>query len=291
MDIRLMEYVLEVNKEKSFTKAAMKLHIAQPSISQQIAKLEVRIGVKLFDRGRNSVSLTNDGKRFIEYAAQIIQLRDDLVNEMDERGNGMKKELIIGTTAITGSHLLPLAIQKFGSLYPNVNVRLIEETTESLTERTINGDIDISILTLPIMDKRLDTKIIFSEKLFLALSKKEGNKIKNKVSLADFSNQPFIILKEGFGFRRSVFELCAQSGFSPQIAYETSSMETAQELVAHNLGVTLVPEMIIRKEHREKNMYLELTEQLERTIVFAYNRTRYLGKGPQAFMDMFDQIK
>jgi DNA-binding transcriptional LysR family regulator len=254
MDMRLFEYVLEVYKLKSFTKAASHLHIAQPSISKQIAKLEQELGVYLFERKPGAVEPTPDGLCFVKQAEKILQMRDDLRREILERKEGIKGELKIGSTAITGGHILPPLLKIYKEHYPNVCIHLIEESTERLIDFTAKGLVDISILSLPIEDSRLNTKTMFTEPLYLVFPKEPPQwmpeKLKqimlspsfkqNTLPIEDFANCPFILLKQGYGFRRTVLELCARGGFEPLIAYETSSIETAQSLVGQGLALTVV---------------------------------------------------
>lgn len=113
LEIRLLQYALEIGRQKSFTKAALRLCVAQPSLSQQIAKLEQDLGISLFYRSHSSVIPTPEGIRFLEKVEQILQLHDDLVREVRERSEGMGTELTIGVPAITGEHVLPPLIEAY----------------------------------------------------------------------------------------------------------------------------------------------------------------------------------
>ncbi|MFD1677056.1 LysR family transcriptional regulator [Alicyclobacillus fodiniaquatilis] len=313
MEIRLMEYVLEVYRKQSFTKAAASLCIAQPSLSQQIAKLERHLGVTLFYRGHGSVTPTPDGIRFVEQAEQLVKMHDDLEREMLERSEGMGHELNIGTTAITGGHVLPPLLQAFRAQYPNVQIRLVEESTENLTDLTVKGLVDIAILALPVADTRLATQPMFTEPLLLALPREIQTWMTEKIRqtviqaypnasphqqteapdlpLSDLSTAPFIVLKQGFGFRHTVMELCAESGFQPNIAFETSSIETAQALVSYGLGITLVPEMVIHHHMPVAPLYASLTSAPTRTLVFAYRRERYLSLAARALLQVQQDMR
>lgn len=312
MEMRLLEYALEIYRQRSFTKAAQQLCIAQPSLSQQISKLERELGVSLFYRGHGAVELTPDGVRFIEQAEQILRLRDDLIREMRERKEGFGRELVIGTTAITGGHVLPPLLQAYRERFPQVQVNLVEEATEQLEELTAKGIVDVSILALPLDDPRLATKTMLTEPIYVALPRmqkewmspevtrwiqlsqdkllQERDVATGSLSLAELAKAPFILLKQGFGFRQTVLELCAKKGFQPHIAFETSSIETAQSLVSYGLGVTLVPEMVIRQDSRPHPLYVPLDSQPTRTLVFAYRGDRYLSLAVQALLEVYEEI-
>ncbi|MGG3890778.1 LysR family transcriptional regulator [Metabacillus fastidiosus] len=305
MDMRLFEYALEIYKTKSFTKAASNLHIAQPSLSKQIAKLEQELGVYLFDRKPGSIEPTPDGLCFVKQAEKILQMRDDLRREILERKEGIKGELKIGSTAITGGHVLPPLFRIYNEQFPNVCIQLVEESTERLIDLTARGLVDISILSLPIEDSRLNTKTMLTEPLYLVLPKEPKQWMPEKLKLImsstklikqnafpieDFSNCPFILLKQGYGFRRTVLELCARGGFEPQIAYETSSIETAQSLVGHGLGLTVVPEMIFHRSAYQPSLaYIKLDSNPTRTLVFTYNKKRYLSMNAKALIEIYEK--
>ncbi|WP_379969329.1 LysR family transcriptional regulator [Ectobacillus sp. sgz5001026] len=308
MELRLLQYALEVYRKRSFTKAAVSLHIAQPSLSQQIRKLEEEIGVCLFYRGHGPVVLTPEGIRFIEKAEQIIRAHDDLLREMHESNEGVGSELTIGVPAVTGGHVLPPLIQAYLERYPQVKVHLIEESTEELEHLTVRGIVDLSVLPLPIESNRLVTRSMLTETLLLAIPREEKNWMSEEVRfivnsvdenvqvaekmlpLAAVNESPFILLKQGFGFRRVVLDLCAESGFQPQVAFMTSNIETAQSLVASGLGVTIVPKMVMRQNLKLNPLYVPLDSHPTRTLVFTYLGERYLSLTARTFMDVFDEV-
>lgn len=304
METRLLRYAVEVYRKQSFTKAAMDLHIAQPSLSQQIAKLEQELGVRLFLRSRGKVTVTPEGERFVKKAVMILQMHDDLKREMKEKSQGMGQDLVIGTTAITGGRVLPPLIQQFDERFPKVRLRLVEGSTKKLVNLTLNGQVDLSLLALPIGESCLSVETIITEPLFLAIprvakrwmsktmremiEKADHPMLSNPCPLQEFSQAPFILLKKGFGFRQTLLELCAESGFQPQVAYETSSIETAQSLVAYGLGVTLVPKMVInlQKHDPATPFYLHLDPYPTRTVGFVYHRERYLSLAAKEFLSI-----
>lgn len=302
MEIRLMGYVLAVAEEGSFTKAAERLCITQPSLSQQITKLEADLGLHLFHRRPKGITLTADGIRFITRAKQILLLHHDFLREMRERTQGLGDKLSIGTTAITGGRLLPSLLRQFHAAYPSVRPWLVEESTEVLTDLLVRGAIELAILPLPVDDSALETTHILTEPLFLALPPSEepwmtpalrrliaeGGATK-PMSMASVASAPFVVLKRGFGFRQTLLTLCANDGFQPQISYETSSIDTAQMMVTQGLGVTLVPEMVVYRRQHARPLYVEIESAPTRSLVFGYPRDRYISLAARAFMDIAGQ--
>ncbi len=299
VELRWLEYAYEVYKQGSFTKAADRLRVAQPSLSQQVAKLERELGTRLFVRGHAAAVPTDQGRRLLSYAEQMLRLRNDLLREAAEASEGMDRTLAIGTPAITGGHVLPPLLQAFAAKYPEVQVRIVEETTECLEELAVSGVTDLSILALPIGDQRLETRPMLTEPLYLAVppgKEYQSGKTPSRQSdatpaslLSDYATAPFILLKSGFGFRGTVLALCAEHGFQPRVAYETSSVETAQTMVAYGLGVTVIPAMV-RRFTAPMPTYLGLGSLTTRTLVFAYRKDRYLSLAAQAFLNVWQDV-
>lgn len=299
LEIRLLQYAREINRQKSFTKAALQLCVAQPSLSQQIAKLEHELGVRLFYRSHSSVVPTQEGIRFLEKAEQILQLHDDLITEMLETSEGIGTELTIGVPAITGEHVLPPLIEAYQTKHPQVSVRLVEDSPKTLESLTTKGETDLSILPLPVEDTRLVAEAMLTEPIVLATPPQykewmsqwgielfSNDLSEKRIALSKVADAPFILLKQGYGFRQTVLELCAECGFQPKVAYETSSIEMAQSLVAHGLGVSLVPSMVRREYLPKRPTYLELIEQPTRTIALVYRKDRYMRRTARVFLEM-----
>ncbi|MCH5585160.1 LysR family transcriptional regulator [Shimazuella sp. AN120528] len=302
MEVRVLRYALEIYRQKSFTKAANRLHIAQPSLSQQIGKLEKELGVTLFYRTRNEVEATPEGLQFMKRAEKIVRAHDDLLREMKDHKEGIGSTLTIGTPAVTGGYVLPPLIQMYLERYPQVEIKLVEETPAKLEQLILEGKVDLAVLSLPVENEKITTHTMVTEPLFLAVPRKEQSwmpeKLRNvvrhagkkayqtrSVPIGDVQEAPFILLKEEYGFRRIVLDLCAEAGFQPNVHFLTSNMETAQSFVVSGLGVTIVPLMVTRE--RTDMLYLPLEGKPTRTLVFAYREDRYLSNVARTFMDTY----
>ncbi|TQR22873.1 LysR family transcriptional regulator [Bacillus safensis] len=295
----MMEYVIEVYRQQSFTKAADQLHIAQPSLSQQMKKLEEELDTPLFIRKYGQVTPTPQGRRFIKRAENILKERDDLLREMGEAAYEIGRELNIGAPAVTGGYVLPGLLKTFCQTYPHVHVQLIEDSPRELEKLLLAGKLDLAILSMPVEYESLKTRQMLTEPLLIAVPQaaqpwlsEELNEIikqagqKEMVPFQILEGIPFIMLKEGYGFRHVVMELCRHHGFQPKVAFETSHIQTAQALVKNELGVTVVPKMVAQ-EDRNGVTYLNIDSYPTRTLVFAYVEERYLTKAAQAFMDLY----
>lgn len=291
MELRQLQYAVQLAAEKNFSRAAEKLHIAQPSLSQQIAKLEKELGILLFQRNTNSVDLTYAGTIFTERAQKILDMAAQLRNEMDDISQMRKGRLIIGSLPITGAHVWPMVLPAFGQQYPDIEIVLVEETTTVLEQLTMSGQTDISLLTLPLQERSLDYVPIIEEEIYLAVPPQhplaDSDNREEGVSLSEFAQEPFVFLKKGQGFRETSIKLCEDAGFSPNVVFESSNIETVQSLVAAGMGLAFVPRMVARAQwSKHAPSYLRIKEPYTpyRTIVIAYKKDRYVTKAAEAFI-------
>lgn len=293
MELRQLQYALQIAAERNFSRAAEKLHIAQPSLSQQLSKLEKELGVLLFQRNTSTVELTHAGAKFVEQAQIIIDGVELLRQEMSDISQLRTGRVVVGSMPITGAHLLPHVLPVFKDKYPEVEINLLEDSSMNLEKLTANGQTDLSLLSLPLEIPSLAYEVLGEERIDLAVP--PGHPLACRAltgeptALEELKNESFIVLKEGQGFRKMTMQLCNNSGFEPQIVFESNNMETVQSLVATGMGVTLVPHYIARAPRSEfVPVYIPLEEPVPtRTLVIAYRRGRYLSKAAEAFIETF----
>lgn len=293
MELRQLQYAVQIAAERNFSRAADKLHIAQPSLSQQLLKLEKEIGVLLFHRSTSSVELTHAGTVFVDKAQAILDMVEQLKQEMEDISQMKRGRLIVGSMPITGTTLLPLVLPAFQAAYPDVEVTLVEETSANLGLLTSNGQTDISLLALPLKEESLAYEPLLDEEIVLAVPSQHPLAAKYagaggaqmEVPLKALANEPFVALKKGQGFRQLTLELCRQAGFEPNIAFESTNMETVQALVAAGMGIAFVPSLIARNApSRFAPVILPIAGRPARTLVIAYRNGRYLSKAAEAFI-------
>jgi DNA-binding transcriptional LysR family regulator len=293
MELRQLQYAIQIAAERNFSRAAEKLHIAQPSLSQQLSKLEKEIGVLLFQRSTSSVELTHAGALFMEKAQKILDMVEQLKKEMEDISQMKKGKLVVGSMPITGTTILPYVLPVFQAAYPDIEVVLVEETSANLGMLTSSGQTDISLLSLPLQDESLVYETLLEEEIVLAvppqhkLAEAAGSKPEKAapVKLEQLEQEAFISLKKGQGFRHLTVELCRNAGFAPNIVFESSNMETIQALVAAGMGIAFVPYLI--SQHRPSHLspvILPIAGRPSRTLVIAYRKGRYLSKAAEAFI-------
>jgi len=291
MEFRQLLYAIQIASERNFSRAAEKLHIAQPSLSQQLSKLEKELGVLLFKRSTNSVELTYAGSVFVEKAQQIIDMADQLRREMEDIADMRKGRLVVGSLPMTGAHVLPHVLPVFRETYPEIEVVLIEESTRRLEELTASGGTDVSLLSLPLIEPSLAWQPIIEEEICLAVPPDHPLAMQGRlktIPIAQLKDEAFILLKKGQGFRAIAHDLCAQAGFEPRVVFESGNIDTVQALVAAGMGIAFVPKMVTRNDWPGRApAYLLLQGRPTRTLVIAYRKGRYLSNAAEAFISTF----
>lgn len=299
MEFRQLLYTIQIAAERNFSRAAEKLHIAQPSLSQQLSKLEKELGVLLFKRSTNSVELTYAGSVFVDKAQQIVDMTDQLRREMEDIADMRKGRLVVGSLPMTGAHVLPHVLPVFREMYPDIEIVLIEESTKRLEQLTASGGTDVSLLSLPLVEPSLAYIPVIEEEICLAVPPDhylaQSELKQNVIPLSKLQDEPFILLKKGQGFRAIAHDLCQTAGFVPRVVFESGNIETVQSLVAAGMGIAFLPKMMTRKDWAGRApTYLTLEGRPTRTLVIAYRKGRYLSNAAEAFISTFretlDQI-
>jgi LysR family hydrogen peroxide-inducible transcriptional activator len=300
MEFRQLQYALMVARERHFSRAALKLRIAQPSLSQQIAKLEKELGLPLFDRTKSQIELTHAGQRFIEKAEHIVDMMEQLKIEMEDVSQLKTGRLVVGSLPMTGSHVMPVLLPAFRARYPQIEVVLVEDTTANLEKLATSGETDLSLLSLPLESEQLDFEPLLEESIVLAAppgfrpqsAKKAEPLERHTIRLEHVAEQPFIVLKKGQGFRQITLDLCRQAGFTPQIVFESNNIETIQSLVAAGMGVALVPQMVMREANsRHAPVYFALEHPFAaRTLVIGWRKNRYLSQAALSFIETVKDV-
>jgi LysR family hydrogen peroxide-inducible transcriptional activator len=292
MELRQLQYAIQIAIERNFSRAAEKLHIAQPSLSQQLSKLEKEIGVLLFQRSTNSVELTYAGSLFVEKAQKILDRVEQLKKEMEDISQMKKGRLVVGSMPITGSTILPFVVPAFQHAYPDIEISLVEETSSNLEILTHNGQTDISLLSLPLKEESLQYEPLLEEEIVLAVPPKHPFAGRTDlIDIHELQDESFIALKKGQGFHKQTFELCQQAGITPKIVFESSNMETVQSLVAAGMGIAFVPFLISKRIRSElAPVYLRVKGKPTRTLVIAHRKSRYLSKAAEAFISTMKNV-
>jgi LysR family hydrogen peroxide-inducible transcriptional activator len=264
MNLRDLKYVIEVAKEQNFARAAENCFVSQPALSMQIKKLEDELGVKIFERSRSNFLITKVGAEIIEKAKVVLQKADEITEIAKNSHDPLGGELKIGAFPTLASYFLPEAMKKISKNFPKLKLLLLEEKTDDLIKKLQNGKIDCAFLATPISDNSLEHEKIFSEKFLLATPKNHPLAKKKKVQASDLKNQNLMLLEDGHCLRNQALEACSMLGAFEDQTFRATSLETLRQMVIAGSGITLIPEIAVKKE--DKIAYLNIVNAPSRTI-------------------------
>jgi len=252
MELRHLRYFITVAEELHFGRAAQRLHIAQPPLSQQIRQLEEELGVVLFHRTKRSVQLTDAGQVFLEEAKQVLIQAAQAVQAAQRASRGEIGQLVVSFVSSAAYNVLPKILQAFRARFPEVNLALHELTTDKQLQGLRDGWIDVGFLRPPIEDDTLSLATIFKESLIVALPEIHPLSRQPQVPLKALINEFFILFPRPLGPKLydQIVGLCQQAGFSPNVVQEAIQMQTIVSLVAAEIGIALVPASVQNLQRR-----------------------------------------
>lgn len=293
MQMREIEYIAAVSELGSFSKAAEKLFVSQPALSQSVQRLEDKLGVKLLNRASAPITLTDAGRQFMEQGYEILSARDMIYKKMTDMKDMVSGSLTIGISQFYGKYYISRLLPLFNKQYPGIKVHITEEISSVLETMILQGRIDFGIFSLPIGNPKIHSETIFEEELLFAVpnhhpmlqrAKPARSGALPKVELAHFKDDDFIMVKEGQRLHTIGMELCRKAGFEPKIVFESRNTETVNAFIAGGMGVGFIPEAIRKyslPEHRANYFHLK-GMQTSRSFVAAYNGDGYLSRAAKA---------
>lgn len=245
IELRHLRYFLAVADECHFTRAAERLGIGQPPLSQQIQALERELGAPLFTRLPRGVALTDAGKSLQEDARAILAQVELAIDHARRAAQGELGRVRIGMINSAPFHpFVPRVIREFGQRYPRVALSLEERSTPSLAAAVLGGQVDLAFVRPPLgEDPRLLVRPLFDEDVLIALPQGHALAEHSSLPLDTLAAEPFILFPRevGAGFYDDIIAACQHAGFAPRIAQETSQITSIVNLVAAGLGVSIVP--------------------------------------------------
>jgi LysR family transcriptional regulator, hydrogen peroxide-inducible genes activator len=247
MEIHQLRYFCAVARNGTFTRASEVEHVAQPSLSQQILKLEAELGTRLFDRLPRSARLTVFGRAFLPKAERILRELGDAKTEMLEMTGEEKGDVVLGVIPTIASYLLPRVLTGFSRRHAQVTVKVIEDITLALLDRLRQGSVDMAIAALPVAGDDMSCLELFEEGLYAVVPEGHSRAKQKTIRLADLRNEPFLLLKEGHCFRDSMIAACRQSRVKPNVVFESGQFATVLAMVSAGMGVSAVPAMAVQK--------------------------------------------
>ena len=276
MEVHQLRYACAVADTGNFSRAAERCQIAQPSLSQQILKLEEEVGAKLFDRLGRSVRLTEAGRAFLPHARLALENLDAARLSVAAQQTDVRGSVAVGVIPTIAPYLMPTYAASFAKRFPEARMRIVEEITPVLVGGLRDQSIDLAILALPLRHKDIEVFTLRTEPVFAALPKHHLHAGSDSVSLKDLRGEPFVMLRDGHCFRDLSIAACSSARITPNIAFESGQFSSVLAMVGAGVGISMIPEMAVDK--RTDCCYVRLTDaRARRTIVLATLRGRSLN--------------
>lgn len=254
MELRLLRYFIAVAEELHFTRAAERLHMAQPPLSQQIRQLEEELGVALLARTRRRVELTEPGRQFLADARRILAEVDQAVHRARRAARGEVGELTLGmVTSAALEDTLPRLLRAYRQRYPSVAITLRELSTGEQLAALREGRIDLGFLRPPVHEPGIVLTTLVREPLVAVLPAAHPLARRRRIPLKALAAEPFIMIprQHGLGILDLVTGACLQAGFTPRIAQEARELQTVVGLVAAGFGISLMPGTVRKLRHSD----------------------------------------
>lgn len=285
MELHQLKYFVAVAETGGFSKAAKRCYVAQPSLSQQVIKLERELGQKLFERLGRSVALTEAGRSLLPRARLILKEADSIKAGVLEDVHSGVGTLSVGLIPTIAPYLLPGTLKRFSDQYPKAQLTINENLTDRLVKSIIDLEIDLAIMSLPIDSKLIKTEFLFEDPLVLALSPGHALCDLQDIRIKDLLNIPFIALDEEHCLGEQVDNFCYEKQINPEIICRTWNLSTIQHCVSFGSGVSLVPRMLVLTDSTDSCVYRAIKGQSpKRAVISAWHRDRELSKLARGFI-------
>ncbi len=292
MDLRRLRYFVVVAEELNFSRAAERLHMAQPPLSSQIKHLENDLGVLLFDRTGRGVRLTEAGKVLLEEARRVLAQLEQTARMIERVGSGQVGRLSLGFVPSATNEVLPPFLHRFQRSFPDVELFLHEMQPDQVVQRLHDKQIDVGFFYLPFDDSALDFRSVSREPLVVALPETHPLAEEPEIDLRALEREPFILPMRYQlpGLYGQVMEVCCQAGFVPRaVQKDVWLMQTIVGLVAGGTGVALVPASL--RNFRRKGVVYRTVRGLSPTVEMGMVWRRGDSSAVlRAFLDVVEEV-
>lgn len=292
MDIRHLQYFIEVALTGSFTKAAEVLRVSQPTISKVVKDMEDELGILLFNRTGKKAELTNEGQMIFNQAKDIVNSFDSLSSAINQAAHLVKGKLRIGLPPMAGAGYFAEFIGQFHERYPGIVLELVEYGARKIAEEIENGALDIGVVLLPTKHDIYHSILIADEKLKLIVHPEHRLAGRTEVSLSELAGEGFIMFPEDFSLHDRIMSACVSSGFQPRVVCESSHWDFIGNLVAAKLGIALLPEHICRQMNPERISTVSLVQpEIPWKLAFIWRKDVYLSYAAKEWIRLLRENK
>ena len=300
MNLKQFKYVLTLANEGTFSKAAEKLNISQPSLSQYVKNIEKEIGATLFERTGSNVRLTDSGKVYIDAGRKILDIERQMSTKIEDISNNKCGTIIVGVSAHRTASIMPSIVKEFKDLYPGYCLTLDERARPLLIDATGNGEFDLCLTTLPVDTKLFNVKTVMYEENVIAVPSgeiadefdKKAEKINGRsfpaISVKDLDGLDFAMLSDDRPMQKELKVICDTYSIDLKKTVECISLEALIAMVSSGMGLAFVPQCMAIES--EKVKYFSIKEETKRReIVVITRKNKYLSQPIRDLMTVIEK--
>ncbi|KXS45126.1 MAG: LysR family transcriptional regulator [Candidatus Frackibacter sp. T328-2] len=277
MNLRQLKIFMKVCEIGSMSGAAKELYMTQPAISQTIIELEENLEVKLFERIKKKLILTHPGRILLNYSRRILILTEEAENTITDIAKMNQGRLRIGASMTIGTYLLPEIIKDFQTKYQNIELPFIIDNTSVIEEMILNNKIDLALVEGPIKNTEITIKPFFDDQMIIICSPQHKWAKKELIEPSEIEEEEFITREKGSGTREVIENTLAKFNLSYQPKYILNNIEAIKKSVEANIGISILPEIAVKKEIEEDKIIKVSIEKIDFTRKFQliYHRDKY----------------
>ena len=285
MDNRQLKIFATVAQMQSFTRAARAIPMAQPAVSIAIKKLEEEVGARLFDRSEKKVTLTVEGEILLKHAQTILHQFDLAQLEMRELKGLGHGRVCLGASAMLASYYFPERIAAFRKKYPNLQLDIFGEGTQTVQEMILNGQLELGIVNMERVSDQLEAHPLFSDEIVVCVGKQHKLAKQAEVALEELLAEDLVLYRKGYYLRELITAYSEKIDVEPKIKIETDQLRLLFGLIQKQQGISLALSSVTQAE--KQLCGVSLAEPAFLHLGLAYRKGKYLSKACQAFMEFF----
>ena len=285
MELRQLQLFLEVAKHKSITKAAESMHLSQPALSKSIKALEDELGMTLIIRTNKTSDLTDAGRIVLEYSQKMAAVLNEMKTTLNDITNLSMGQIDIGLPPFIGSLFFPRVMAKFHHAFPNIELNITEYGGARVVKSVEEGEFELGVAVLPIDEQQFDVYPIVEEEMKLLVYKDHPLATRNVVDIKELKDEEFIFYHEEFALNKIMRNQFIAAGFEPKILFQSSQWDLMTEMVAANLGITILPDSICNRAFNTDLRVIDLKEDILWRLAVITKQGRYISNAGRTFID------
>ncbi|WP_411992131.1 LysR family transcriptional regulator [Agarivorans sp. DSG3-1] len=283
MELRQLRQFVSVVQLGSFTAAAKQLGVAQPAISATIKKLEQQLSIQLLQRNERNVSLSTEGKVLYQHAIQLLKQAEDAEQAMQSLKGLDSGTVTIGIPSMMGSYFFPPLLMGFKSLYPQLNLSVIDAGTELVRQKLLSGELDLGIVVTQDVPPELHCEPIYKGELLACCSQDNPLSAQSSISHREFLNHELVLFREGYFHHKVIEQISREQQQVPQVSFQTNLIPLIKSIVARDFGITTLLSMVVQPGDSLHSLSFDPPFHLE--LGLAWRRDAYMSRANQRFKD------